>query len=98
MSAERERIRKRVAAALDGEEYSVVEMAHDLERLATHPIWEQQDRSAQLVELLCDALEEILDDLGASRHVRWSPNYPEVDHAVQVAQMAVAAAKVADDR
>lgn len=90
---ERERISRRVAAALNGETYSVVEMAHDLERLATHPIWEQQDQAAQTIEMLADALEEVQDDLGGGR-INWEPNYPEVQHALQVAQAALAAAEV----
>jgi hypothetical protein len=56
---ERERIRKRVAAALKGEEYSVIEMAHDLERLATHPVWKQADQCAQDLEGAVGALEKI---------------------------------------
>lgn len=43
---DRERVRRRIKAALDGEEYSVIEMAADLERLATHPVWEQSEREA----------------------------------------------------
>jgi hypothetical protein len=69
---ERERIRRRVAAALEGEEYSVIEMAYDLERLATHPVWEQADCCASELEgavtdlaaavrLLNDAQTTIID-------------------------------------
>ena len=95
---DRERIRRRVAAAFEGERYSVVEMAYDLERLATHPIWEQSNRAAADTEMLCEALEEILDDLGANRHIQWSPNYPEVDHAIQVARTALDALAAASPR
>jgi hypothetical protein len=38
----RRRIQRRLHRIEDGD-YSVVEMAHDLERLATHPIWQQME-------------------------------------------------------
>jgi hypothetical protein len=42
---DRDRVRRRIAAALSGRGYSVTEMAHDLERYTTHPVWEQMERA-----------------------------------------------------
>jgi hypothetical protein len=92
--SERDRVRRRVAAALKGEEYSIVEMAHDLERLATHPVWVEHDQAAQEVEHMHGALVAIANALGGGR-INWEPNYPEVQHALRLAQAALAAAKAA---
>jgi hypothetical protein len=43
---DRARVRRRIDRALDGESYSVTELAHDLERYATHPVWEMVERDA----------------------------------------------------
>lgn len=63
MRYDRHRVRRRIDAALDGEDYSVTEMAHDLERLATHPVWEQSERVANEAE---SAYEQ-----GVSDAVKW---------------------------
>jgi hypothetical protein len=47
---EREAIARKVEQALEGEEYSIIEMAHDLIRLARHPVWEEHDRMAGLLD------------------------------------------------
>jgi hypothetical protein len=44
---DRERVRRRIAAATFGRGYSVMEMAHDLERYATHPVWEIMERGIE---------------------------------------------------
>jgi hypothetical protein len=50
--SDREAIARKVEQALEGKEYSVVEMAYDLIRLARHPVWEEHDRMAgELKEL-----------------------------------------------
>lgn len=92
-TVDRPHIRKMIAAALAGEEYSVVEMAHDLQ----HALG-VNDRLDVERERLCEALAEIVDDLGGNKHIRWAPNYPEVDHAIQVAQMALEGSGASDEQ
>lgn len=70
--ADRERVRALIAAALAGQEYSVIEMASDLEHALN--ALDRQDA----------ALQQVASLLGGGK-IRWEPNYPEVDRAVLIA-------------
>ena len=72
-SVDRERVRGLLAAALKGEEYSVIEMAHDLEH------------AMNVNERMATALDQIAALLGDGR-INWEPNYPEVQQALRTAQ------------
>jgi hypothetical protein len=69
VQAARERdamLHKRVRAKLtrlDSGDYSTPELVADLERLATHPVWEQSEAAAVEAESLGDEIDRLRDQL-----------------------------------
>lgn len=69
-------------AALDAGNYSSLELIADLERLATHPVWEASNRAAADVEAACaerDAALAKLKDTEAERD-RLIARLHQIDH------------------